>query len=207
MNRISWFTAACTLLLGHMSLAQQTDYTTERQARLAPSQTPASLAGQGPNARTDGSFSGQTNAYAQPNAYGQGNGYGQDNGYRRDDDNGRYGQNQPGYPRSYGRDGGYDRRSDIFRIERLDRVVDLNGYQKRDLFRLEQYYDRQFSVAAPAPGVYQRLMWQKSQDVLAILTPLQRNRLFTFEQYRAYNGNGYNNNYGRGNSNAGGRRW
>ncbi|MBO0934320.1 hypothetical protein [Fibrella aquatilis] len=124
--------------------------------------------------------------------------------------------NQPAYPRNYGANGGYDRRSDIFRIERLDRIVDLNGYQKRDLFRLEQYYDRQFSTAPPAPGAYQQLMWQKSQDVLSILTPIQRDRLLAFEQYRAYNGNGYGgngygngygSNYGRGNGKAWGRRW
>ena len=189
MNRIQLLSAACLLLLGHLSLAQPTEYGNRRH-------------------------DDDDNRYSQPSGPGYTSQYptnGQ-SGYGNQYPNSQGGYNQPGYPRSYGPNGGYDRRSDIFRIERLDRMVDLNGYQKRELFGLEQYYDRQFSTTPPAPGVYKRLMWQKSQDVLAILTPIQRDRLFAFEQYRAYGGTGYSNNgygnsYGRGNGNAWGRRW
>ncbi|MEZ0609733.1 hypothetical protein ACAW74_14540 [Fibrella sp. WM1] len=112
-------------------------------------------------------------------------------------------------------DWGNDYREDVFRIERLDRIVNLNGGQKRELFRIEQFYDREFALAPRYPDTYRQLMWRKSQDVLAVLSPRQRDRLFSFEQYRMYggnqynNGNGYNNGYGnRGNGQPGwGRRW
>ena len=95
-----------------------------------------------------------------------------------------------------------DRRQDLFQVRQLDRIVNLTGGQKRDLLRMENYYDREMNQASRNPRVQQQLAWQKSQDVLSILSPAQRDRLFAYEQYRAYNQGGYAVN--RGNS---GRDW
>lgn len=110
----------------------------------------------------------------------------------------RPGYGQPGYAQQ-APNWGTDYRQDVFRIERLDRIVNLTGRQKRALFRIEQFYDREITLNARHPEAHRRLMWQKSQDVLAVLSPLQRDRLAAFEQYRPYSGygNGYGNGYGR----------
>ncbi|MEZ0542347.1 hypothetical protein [Fibrella arboris] len=118
--------------------------------------------------------------------------------------------NGPGYGNQGGGRYDADRRQDLFKVRELDRIVDLSRRQKKDLLTIENYYDREMSQAFRNPGAQQRILWQKSQDVLQILTPAQRNRLFAFEQYRSYNQGSYAQ--GRGNSDRDwspptGRRW
>jgi hypothetical protein len=113
--------------------------------------------------------------------------------------------NQPGGSRY-----DYDRRQDLFQVRQLDRIVNLSGRQKRDLLNIENYYDRELSQAPRIPNIQQGMLWQKSQDVIALLSPAQRNRLFAYEQYRSYNQGGYAS--GRGNQDRDwspptGRRW
>lgn len=118
--------------------------------------------------------------------------------------------NGPGYGNQGGGRYDTDRRQDLFQLRQLDQIVDLSRRQKKDLLNIENYYDRELSQAYRNPGVQQRMLWQKSQDVIAILSPAQRNRLFAYEQYRAYNQGSYAS--GRGNSDRDwtpptGRRW
>jgi hypothetical protein len=122
--------------------------------------------------------------------------------------------NAPEYGSGYGNQGGgrfdNDRRQDLFQVRQLDRIVNLSNRQKRDVLNIENYYDRELNLAPRNPNIQQRLMWQKNQDVISILSPAQRNRLFAFEQYRSYNQGGYAS--GRGNSDRdwtppSGRRW
>ncbi|MBO0952071.1 hypothetical protein [Fibrella forsythiae] len=122
----------------------------------------------------------------------------------------RYNGNGPGYGNQGGGRYDSDRRQDLFQLRQLDQIVDLSRRQKKDLLNIENYYDRELSQAYRNPGVQQRMLWQKSQDVIAILTPAQRNRLFAYEQYRSYNQGSYAS--GRGNADRDwspptGRRW
>lgn len=107
---------------------------------------------------------------------------------------------------AYGNQGGnrydIDRRQDLFQVRQLDRIVNLSNRQKRNVLNIENYYDRELSLAPRNPNIQQRLLWQKTQDVIAILSPAQRNRLFVYQQYRSYNQGGYS--YNQGNS---GRDW
>ena len=88
--------------------------------------------------------------------------------------------NAPAYGPGYGNQGGGrydpDRRQDLFQVRQLDRIVNLSNRQKRDLLNIENYYDRELSLAPRNPNIQQRILWQKSQDVLSILSPSQRNR-------------------------------
>ena len=136
-------------------------------------------------------------------------------------DYGPGGYNQPGYGngqygggpgRGNGNRRGYDndRQQDLFKVQHLDRIVNLSGRQKRDVLDIENYYDRELAQGSRYGNVSQRILWQKSQDVLSILSPRQRDRLFAYEQYRAYNRGGYGSGYdnsSRGWTPPAGRRW
>ncbi|ARK10983.1 hypothetical protein [Fibrivirga algicola] len=124
--------------------------------------------------------------------------------------------NGPAYGQGYGNQGNgrfdYDRRQDLFQVRQLDQIVNLTNRQKRDVLKIENYYDREMSQAPRTASIQQRLLWQKNQDVISILSPAQRDRLFAFEQYRSYNQGSYAS--GRGNLNVDrdwtpptGRRW
>jgi hypothetical protein len=133
--------------------------------------------------------------------------YGNDRPY-----NGRY-DNQPDYGpgRGNGRYDGrggfdYDRARTEFQIDRLDAMVGLSRFQAKQLRRLDDIYDREFARAPRRADVFQRLQQQKAQDVLSILTPLQRDRLFANQYYRQYQGGSYSRNYGNG-TGWGDRRW
>ncbi len=188
-----------------------------------------------PGYGTNPGYNNPQPGYGQPQpgyGYGQpGYGYGQP-GYGRprhdDDDRRGYGYNPghvrpaPGYgynygygPRGYGSNGlfDYDRYQREFQIDRLDAIVGLFPGQVFELRRLDAYYDRQFAYAPRNPDVYQRLQYEKMQAVLAILTPIQRDRLFTHDYYRQYNGWNRGNygpgfgNYGYVSPNYGGNQW
>lgn len=110
--------------------------------------------------------------------------------------------NRSPYDQGYGNQSGgrfnNDRRQDLFQVRQLDQIVNLTNRQKRDVLTIENYYDREIGQAPRAAGIQQRLLWQKNQDVISLLSPAQRNRLFSYEQYRAYNQGSYA--FGRGNS-------
>lgn len=117
----------------------------------------------------------------------------------------------PSYGPGYGNQGGgrydADRRQDLFQIRQLDQLVNLTHRQKKDLLTIENYYDRELSQAYRNPNAQQRLLWQKSQDVISVLAPAQRDRLFAYEQYRTYDRGGYAYNQGRDWTPPTNRRW
>lgn len=113
-----------------------------------------------------------------------------------------YGYNRPG--NGYGPNGGFDddRYQREFQIDRLDAIVGLFPGQVYELRRVDAYYDRQFAYAPHNPRAFQQLQYEKMQAVLAVLTPIQRDRLFAHEHYRDYN-NWNRGSYGPGYGNRG----
>ncbi len=89
-----------------------------------------------------------------------------------------------------------DDSQDWYRIERLDQIVNLSRGQKREMKRIEDRYDQ--LGLTPGGRLYpqeaQRLQWQKQQDIMSVLNPIQRDRLYAFQQGRRGNQGGY---YGR----------
>ena len=97
--------------------------------------------------------------------------------------------------------GRYDnqRRDDIqedIKIDRLDAIVGLSRRQERELKRIEDRYDYREMEAARRrdPQAYQYTLRRKNQEVMAVLTPFQRERLFAYQQQYRRNDRGY---YGR----------
>ena len=94
----------------------------------------------------------------------------------------------------------YDDIQDEIRIDRLDAIVGLTRHQERVLRRIEERYDRMGLTRGSnlSPRDYQRLQWQKNQEVNDVLTPAQRDRLYAFQQNNRRGG------YGPGGSGRGG---
>ncbi|WP_234733306.1 hypothetical protein [Tellurirhabdus bombi] len=93
-------------------------------------------------------------------------------------------------------DSRYDDIQEDIRIDRLDAIVNLSRKQQRELKRIEDRYDyRELAVMQRrSPQAYNRLVRQKNQDMMLVLTPYQRQRLMDFQQSRRYDRGGY---YGR----------
>jgi hypothetical protein len=83
------------------------------------------------------------------------------------------------------------------KIDRLDALVGLTNRQERQLHRIEDQYDRVMNNPRLNRSEYRQLQLRKRQDMLAVLTSAQRDRLFDAQQQRYGNrrGNGYG--YGR----------
>ena len=91
-----------------------------------------------------------------------------------------------------------DDSQDWYRIERLDELVGLSHQQKRQLKRIEDQYDR--LGLTPGGRLYppdaQRLQWQKQQEIMGVLSPVQRDRLYAVQQNRRdRRGNYYSRRY------------
>lgn len=113
-------------------------------------------------------------------------------------------QRGPGYGNGYGNayptpnQQRYDDIQDEIRVDRLDAIVDLSRKQERQLRRIEEQYDRQGLTAGSrlSPREFQRLSYQKNQEFLSVLTPVQRDRLYAFQANNRRGG--YNRgSYGR----------
>ncbi|GAB3907656.1 hypothetical protein GCM10028803_41790 [Larkinella knui] len=101
-------------------------------------------------------------------------------------DNDRYGNNQR-----------YDDIQEDIKIDRLDAIVGLSRHQERQLKRIEDRYDYREMEAARRrdPQAYQYTLRRKNQEMMSVLTPFQRERLFAYQQqYRRNDRGGY---YGR----------
>ncbi|OIN57365.1 hypothetical protein [Arsenicibacter rosenii] len=87
---------------------------------------------------------------------------------------------------------------DEYRIDRLDAIVGLTRRQERELRRIENHYDRLGLMPGNRldPREFQRLSWQKQHDVMDVLTPAQRDRLYTYQHSNRYN-RGYDRGYDR----------
>lgn len=84
---------------------------------------------------------------------------------------------------------GYDRDQyrDELKIERLDDIVGLSRRQEKRLHKIEDNYDRILSTSRLSPDGLRQLQIRKRQDILAVLTPAQRDRLFAYQQNNRYN--------------------
>ncbi|MFC5409406.1 hypothetical protein ACFPMF_08820 [Larkinella bovis] len=106
-------------------------------------------------------------------------------------DNGRY----PA-PNSRYESQRYDDMQEDIKIDRLDAIVGLSRRQERELKRIENRYDfREMEAARQRnPYAYQQTLRRKNQEMMAVLTPYQRERLFAYQQQYRRNDRGY---YGR----------
>lgn len=89
-----------------------------------------------------------------------------------------------------------DQVRDELKIDRIDAIVGLSRRQEKQLRKIENNYDQLMARSRMTPDGYRQLQLRKRQDVLAVLTPAQRDRLFAYQQQN----NRYNNRpapYGR----------
>ena len=86
---------------------------------------------------------------------------------------------------------GYDRDQyqDELKIERLDNIVGLSRRQEKQLHKIEDQYDRVLTTSRLSPDGLRQLQVRKRQDMLAVLTSAQRDRLFATQQNNRYNRN------------------
>lgn len=104
------------------------------------------------------------------------------------DNHARPGQNQaqaPGYNN--------DQYQDELKIDRLDALVGLSRHQEKQVRKIENNYDHLMATSRLTPDGYRQLQIHKRQDVLAVLTSAQRDRLFATQQ-QAQPNNRYNRN-------------
>jgi Spy/CpxP family protein refolding chaperone len=92
----------------------------------------------------------------------------------------------------------YDDIQEDIKIDRLDAIVGLSRHQERQLKRIEDRYDYREMEASRSrnPQAYQHTLRQKNQEIMSVLTPFQRERLFAYQQQYRRNDRGY---YGRRN--------
>ncbi|MGA0555622.1 hypothetical protein ACO2Q8_03155 [Larkinella sp. VNQ87] len=90
----------------------------------------------------------------------------------------------------------YDDFQEDIKIDRLDAIVGLSRRQERELKRIEDRYDYREMEAARRrdPRAYQYTLRRKNQEMMSVLTPFQRERLFAYQQQYRRNDRGY---YGR----------
>ncbi len=81
-----------------------------------------------------------------------------------------------------------DDQQDELKIDRLDALVGLSRHQEKQLRRIENNYDQLMTRARLTPDGYRQLQLRKRQDILAVLTSAQRDRLFAQQPNNRYNG-------------------
>ncbi|GAB2598540.1 hypothetical protein [Spirosoma areae] len=90
-------------------------------------------------------------------------------------------------PQYGGRGYDQDQNRDELKIERIDDIVGLSRRQEKQLHKIEDQYDRQMATSRLTPDGYRQLQLRKRQDMMAVLTSAQRDRLFVQQQYRPRN--------------------
>ncbi|GAB3544241.1 hypothetical protein [Spirosoma fluminis] len=75
-----------------------------------------------------------------------------------------------------------DQHQDDLKIDRIDAIVGLSRRQEKQLHKIEDNYDRMFATSRLTPDGYRQLQLRKRQDILAVLTSAQRDRLFAQQQ-------------------------
>lgn len=80
-----------------------------------------------------------------------------------------------------------DQAQDELKIDRLDALVGLSRRQEKQLRKIENNYDSQMAGARLSSNGYRQIMLRKRQDMLAVLTSAQRDRLFASRQNNRYN--------------------
>lgn len=76
-----------------------------------------------------------------------------------------------------------DQFQDELKIDRIDAIVGLSRRQEKQLHKIEDNYDRIMQTSRMTPDGLRQLQLRKRQDMLAELTPVQRDRLFASQQY------------------------
>ncbi|MGF7214510.1 Spy/CpxP family protein refolding chaperone [Spirosoma lacussanchae] len=80
-----------------------------------------------------------------------------------------------------------DELQEELKIDRIDAIVGLSRRQEKQLHKIEDNYDHTMATARLTPSAYRQLQLRKRQDMLAVLTSAQRERLFAQQQYRRPN--------------------
>ncbi|WP_018619591.1 hypothetical protein [Spirosoma luteum] len=75
-----------------------------------------------------------------------------------------------------------DQYQDELKIDRLDALVGLSRRQEKQVRKIENNYDHLMATSRPTPDGYRQLQLRKRQDILAVLTSAQRDRLFAAQQ-------------------------
>ena len=73
-----------------------------------------------------------------------------------------------------------DNRFEEIEINRLDKIVDLSRKQENKIKKIENQYDR-LMAGRRTPNL-KELQWRKQQDILDVLTPVQRQRLMAYQK-------------------------
>lgn len=72
-----------------------------------------------------------------------------------------------------------DNRFEEIQINQLDKIVGLSRKQENKIKKIEDHYDRLMS-GRRTPNL-KELQWRKQQDIMAVLTPAQRQHLLAFQ--------------------------
>lgn len=80
-----------------------------------------------------------------------------------------------------------DQVQEQLKIDRIDAIVGLSRRQEKQLHRIEDAYDQQMTRSRMTPDAYRQFQLRKRQDMLAVLTSAQRNRLFAHQSYQRPN--------------------
>jgi len=82
-----------------------------------------------------------------------------------------------------------DQFQDDLKIDRVDALVNLSRRQEKQLRKIEENYDKLMATSRTTPDGYRQIQLRKRQDMLAVLTSAQRDRLFAAQQTKPFNRN------------------
>ncbi|AUD02802.1 hypothetical protein [Spirosoma pollinicola] len=80
-----------------------------------------------------------------------------------------------------------DQLQDELKIDRIDALVGLTRRQEKQLRKIENNYDNLMARTRMTPDGLRQMQLRKRQDILAVLTSAQRDRLFAAQQPSRYN--------------------
>ncbi len=84
-----------------------------------------------------------------------------------------------------------DNAREEFQINKLDNIVKLTRKQENKIKKIENSYDR--LMANRRVRNYKQLEWNKQKEIMAVLTPVQRQRWMAYQNnpgYGRFNGRG-----------------
>ena len=73
-----------------------------------------------------------------------------------------------------------DNNFEEYQINKLDKIVGLTRKQENKIKKIENRYDRVI-VGRRTPNL-RETQWKKQQEIMAVLTPAQRDRLMAFQR-------------------------